>query len=77
MDSFVLGFGHVDVNGFLTEIKRMVHSIDPNETIRDEASHLNLHCLHRYLIWSAGLRGFICEIGSLKCVIMAFPLSLP
>ena len=36
----------------------MANSVDPDETARYKPSHLNLHCLHRYLFWSAGLKGF-------------------
>ena len=32
----------------------MTDSVDPDET---EQSHLDLHCLHRYLFWSARLKG--------------------
>ena len=35
----------------------MANSVDPDETARHEPSHLDLHCLHRYLSWSAGLNG--------------------
>ena len=34
----------------------MINSVDPDETARYEPSHLDLHCLQRYLYWSAGLR---------------------
>ena len=27
----------------------MTNSVDPDETTSDELSHLDLHCLHRYL----------------------------
>ena len=33
----------------------MANSSDPDEAAR--YSHLDLHCLHRYLFWSAGLKG--------------------
>ena len=36
----------------------MSNSGDPDETARHEPSHLDLHCLQRYLIWSAGIGGF-------------------
>ena len=36
----------------------MANSVDPDETAHYEPSHLDLHCLHRYLFWSAGLKGF-------------------
>ena len=35
----------------------MANSVDPDETARDEPSHLDLHCLNRYLFWSVGLKG--------------------
>ena len=31
----------------------MANSVDLDETARDEPSHQDLHCLHRYLFWSA------------------------
>ena len=34
----------------------MANSVDPDETAR-EPSHQDLHCLHRYLFWYAGLTG--------------------
>ena len=34
----------------------MVNSLDPDETARYEPFHLELHCLHRHLRWSAELR---------------------
>ena len=33
----------------------MANRVDLDETARDEPSHLDLHCLLRYLTWSAGL----------------------
>ena len=30
-------------------INRMANSVDPDETTHYESSHLDLHCLHRYL----------------------------
>ena len=36
---------------------RMANSVDLNETAHEEPSHLDLHCLHRYLCWSARLKG--------------------
>ena len=35
----------------------MANSVDPDETARDEPSHLDLHCLNRHLFLSAGLKG--------------------
>ena len=42
----------------------MANSVDPNETARNEPSHLDLHCLQRYLYWSVriqwlALKGFV------------------
>ena len=34
---------------------RMANSVDPDETVLYESSHQDLHCLHRYPVWSAGL----------------------
>ena len=35
----------------------MANSVDPDETARNEPSHRDLHCLRRYLVWSAGMIG--------------------
>ena len=46
--------------GCQSKIKnRMADSVDPDEMAHYEQSHLDLHCLHRYWFWSAGLKGFI------------------
>ena len=34
------------------------NSVDPDEMAHNEPSHQDLHCLRRYLVWSAGLKGF-------------------
>ena len=44
------------------EKERKANSVDPDETARYEPSHLDQHCLLRYLFWSAGLKGFNCVI---------------
>ena len=31
----------------------MTNRVDPNETARYEPSHQDLHCLQRYVFWSA------------------------
>ena len=36
---------------------RMANSVDPDEMASNEPSHLDLHCLQRYLYWSAGMKG--------------------
>ena len=35
----------------------MPKSADPDGTARYEPSHLDLHCLQRYLYWSEGMKG--------------------
>ena len=35
------------------------NSLDPDETAHYEVSCLDLHCLHYYLFWSAGLKGLL------------------
>ena len=40
----------------------MSNSIDPDETVCDKPSHQDLHCLHRYPFWSAGLKGLTLNI---------------
>ena len=36
----------------------MANRVDPDETARYEPSHLDLHCLHKYMLMYAGLNGF-------------------
>ena len=44
--------------GFQSKIKkRMANSVDPDETACSEPSYLDLHYSHKYLFWSAGLKG--------------------
>ena len=35
-------------------MNRMANNVDPDEMAHYEPSHLDLHCLQRYLSWSAG-----------------------
>ena len=35
----------------------MANIVDPDVTARNQPSHLDLHCLHRCLFWSAWLKG--------------------
>ena len=35
----------------------MANSGDSDETVHHEPSHLDLHCLHKYLFWSVRLKG--------------------
>ena len=37
----------------------MANSVDPDETAHYEPSHLDLHCLQKYLYWSAGMKALI------------------
>ena len=37
-------------------INKMASCVDPDEMAHYEPSHLDLHCLHRYLYWSTGLK---------------------
>ena len=37
----------------------MANSVDPDEMACYEPSHRDLHCLHGYWFWSAGLKGLI------------------
>ena len=36
---------------------RLTNSVDPDETARDEPSHLDLHCLQSSLNWSSEMKG--------------------
>ena len=38
---------------------RKANSVDPEETAHTEPSHLDLHCVHRFFVWSAGPKWFI------------------
>ena len=38
---------------------KMANSVDPDETACYKPSHLNLHCLQKYLFYSTGLKGLI------------------
>ena len=40
----------------------MANSIDPDETAHYEPFHLDVHCLHRYLFWSTGLKGLSLQL---------------
>ena len=37
--------------------KQNRNSVNPDETAHYELSHLDLHCLQKYLSWYAGLKG--------------------
>ena len=42
---------------------RMANSVDPAETAHFELFHQDLHCLHRYLVWSIEQKGKIALKG--------------
>ena len=55
MDSSILEFGHIHLCklGFQSEINNgKANSADPDETAHNEPSHLDLHYLHRFAVWS-------------------------
>ena len=35
---------------------RMANRVDPDEMAHNKPSHLDLHCLQKYQLWSAGLK---------------------
>ena len=37
----------------------MANSAGPDETAHYELSDLHLHCLQRYLVWFAGMKGLL------------------
>ena len=37
----------------------MANHADPDETACCEPSPLDLHCLHRHLVWTVGLKGLM------------------
>ena len=57
VDLSVLEYRHVnDSNGFQSKIKYSVNGKQcSSDTAHYESSHLDLHCLQRYLYWSAEL----------------------
>ena len=43
--------------GFQSNINNSIaNNEDPNETAHHELSHLDLHCLQRYLYWYIGMK---------------------
>ena len=41
---------------------KMANSVDPDKMACYKLSHMDLHCLQRFLYWSAGMKG-LTEIG--------------
>ena len=54
------------VHSVVFDFYRMAQSVDPDEMAHDELYHLDLHCLHRYLFWSARMKGLIVSIQSFQ-----------
>ena len=52
----------------------MTNSIDLDETARNEPSHLDLHCLDRYLFWFTWLKGL--RVFLFQMSIKFFPLRV-
>ena len=40
----------------------MANSVESDEMAHNEPSHLDLHCLPKYLLWSAGMKGLNIQI---------------
>ena len=71
MDSFQLLILDMSAVASRVSVKiknRMADSVDPDEMAHYEPSHLDLHCLYRYLFWSARLKG-------LQMILATFSLS--
>ena len=41
---------------------RTANSVDPDVTVHYEPSHLDLHCLQKYLSWSVGILVFVVRL---------------
>ena len=50
----------------------MANNVDPDEMARYEQSYLDLHCLHRNLCWSAGLKGITVHTCTQKKIRISF-----
>ena len=51
----------------MANLKKKANSVDPDETSRNEPSHLNLHYLKKYLLWFPDLKGLtVCKYVKLK-----------
>ena len=56
---------HCCKQGFQSHVNnRIGNSVDPDETARYEPSHLDLHCVQKYLYWF-GLHGYIFQFRNL------------
>ena len=56
MDSSIFEFGQVHHCKQGLSQKQELDGKNPDEMAHDESSHLDLHCLHRYVFWSARLK---------------------
>ena len=45
----------------------MANSVHPDEMAHYEPFHLDIHCLHRYLFWSTGLKGLSLPLKDIGC----------
>ena len=60
MDSSIFEFGQIHYCKQVCQSKiknRMANSVDPDKTAHYKPSHLDLHCLQRYLYGSVGMKG--------------------
>ena len=62
MDSFIFEFWThllLQIVKSAKNIKQKANSVNLDETARQDPSHLDLHCLHKNRLRSAGLKRFI------------------
>ena len=64
MDSSMFEFRHVHYCklGVCQKSRTVANGEDPDEMAHHEPSHLDLHCLQRYLFWPASLKRLIPEV---------------
>ena len=55
---------------------RMVNSVDPDEMTCFKPPQMDLHCLDRYMFWSAGLKERKWFIYKINCIFFFFCSSL-
>ena len=74
MDISITEFGHIHCckKGFQLQINNSIgNRVEPDDTAHYELSHLDLHCLQRYLYWYAGMKrlNFTPNVNSIWIVI--------
>ena len=69
---------YIDVNrGFsLISENKIANSVDPDETAHYEAFHLDLHCLHRSMFQSTGLKSLKQFCGAFKKTAFSLVLAM-